>query len=84
MKADDSLLAVLRCPVDGQSLRAARAEERAAGAVVVTADGGWGYPEENGFPCLLPDRRLALRRGAVDDAAPRTAGAGAEGSTPQE
>ena len=82
MKTDEALLAVLRCPVDGQPMRAADAEARAAGVVVVTADGRWGYPEENGFPCLLPDRRLALRLGAAGDAAPRTGGAAAEGSTP--
>ena len=49
-------------------MRPARAREAGMpeGAVVVTADGKWGYPEEGGFVCLLPERRFAVSPGGAD------------------
>jgi hypothetical protein len=65
MKLGAEVLKGLRCPVDGQLLDQ-REEGMPEGAVVVTADGRWGYPEEGGFVCLLPERRFEVRPGGAD------------------
>jgi hypothetical protein len=65
MKLPSEVIGLLRCPVDGQVLEQ-REKGMPEGAVVVTADGRWGYPEEGGFVCLLPERRFAVRPGGAD------------------
>ncbi len=65
MKLPVEVLGLLRCPVDGQVLEQ-REEGMPDGVVVVTADGRWGYPEEGGFVCLLPERRVAVRPCGAD------------------
>ena len=68
MKVSAELLQVLRCPVDGQRLRLPRVGEPGELALV-TEDGVRGYPWEDGFPCLVRERAVALRPGGADGAA---------------
>jgi|GEM_PF-1169930 len=61
-----ALLTVLRCPRTGQPLREPAPGERErfsnpdSDAILVTRDGKWAYPVEDGFPILLKDKALPL------------------------
>lgn len=65
---DDTLLALLRCPLTMQSLRVAPPELLARLAVpldaaLVREDGAVVYPIRQGIPVLLPEEAVAVRAG---------------------
>lgn len=63
----EELIALLRCPVSGETLELLPAEEAeairvrtgdSADAYLAVPDGAWLYPVRNGIPVLLPDAAL--------------------------